>query len=128
MKQSLELSLKTKDQRNAARARLVLASLAERQGNSEQTISYIEQALPFYQQGGYRKELLQALVLLGRAKSQKGEYAAARQAFDQELKLAEQYNDQSLIAVAQEDIGLLLVKQGKHSEEIKLFENSFEIW
>ena len=85
----------------------MLASISDRQGNSAQTISYIEQALPFYQHGAYRKELLQALALLGRAKVQQGEYTAAGQAFEQELKLADNRRPGSC-SNRNEDLGLLM--------------------
>jgi tetratricopeptide (TPR) repeat protein len=127
VKQSLDLSVQQKDAPNAARARLVLASLAERQGNPDQAISYLEQALPFYQQGGYRKELLQALALFGRTKVQKGEYAAGGQAFEQELKLSEQYDDQAQTALAHQDFGLLLIRQGRHPEALDHFEKCYQI-
>ncbi len=53
-KESLDLAQKQKDGRNAARALLSLGSLAERRNSSDESAAYIEQALPFYQQGGYR--------------------------------------------------------------------------
>lgn len=127
VQQSLDLSVAQKDIRNAARARLALASLAERQSNPDQVIGYLEQALPFYKQGGYRKELLQALALFGRAKSQKGEYEAARSAFDQELELSQQHDDHAQAGLAHEDLGLLLIKQGRYPDAVKHFEECYAI-
>jgi serine/threonine protein kinase/Tfp pilus assembly protein PilF len=127
VQQSLDLSIQQKDVRNAARARLVLASLAERQGNPDQSISYLEQALPFYKQGGYRKELLQALALFGRAKTQKGEYDAARSAFTEELELSLKHDDQAQAELAHEDLGLLLAKQSRYPEAVKHFEECYAI-
>jgi serine/threonine protein kinase/Tfp pilus assembly protein PilF len=127
VQQSLELSLQQKDLPNSARARLVLASLAERQGNSDQVIRYVEQALPFYQQGGYRKELLQALALFGRAKVQKGEYEAAEQAFEQELKVSQQFGDQAQASLAHQDIGLVFARQGNYPEALSHAEEFYKI-
>ena len=125
--QSLKLSLQQKDARNSARARLSLASLAERQGNSDQVITYIEQALPFYQQGGYRKQMLQALALYGRAKVQKGEYDDAAKAFQQELEVAQQFDDQAQAGLAHEDLGLLLLKRSQYTQALPHFEETYKI-
>ena len=125
--QSLKLSLQQKDVRNAARARLALASLADRQGNSDLIIGYVEQALPFYQQGGYRKELLQALSLLGRARVQKGEYDGASQAFEQELNFSQQFGDQAQTGLAHEDLGLVLIKRARHQEALQHFDETYKI-
>ncbi len=117
--QSLELSLEQKDARNAARARLVLASIAERQAHSDEVIQYVEQALPFYQQGGYRKELLLALALYGRAKVQKGANDEAAQAFEQELKLSLEFDDLAQAGLAQQDLGFIAMRQGKYPEALR---------
>jgi tetratricopeptide (TPR) repeat protein len=84
-RESLNLCVQQKDARNTARARLSLAGVAERQAQSDEVIRLLDLVLPFYQQGGYRKELLQALALYGRAKVQKGDNEAASQAFEKEL-------------------------------------------
>jgi tetratricopeptide (TPR) repeat protein len=125
--QSLKLSLQQKDPRNSARARLSLASLAERQSKSDQAIAYVEQALPFYQAGGYRKEMLQALSLYGRAKAQKGEYDTAGQAFEQELQLAQQFDDQAQAGLAHNDLGLLMLKRGRHVEALQHLAETYKI-
>lgn len=125
--QSLKLSLEQKDPRNAARARLALASSSERQGHSAQVISYVEEALPFYQHGAYRKELIQALTLLGRANVQQGNYSAAGQAFERELKLSEQYHDPAQAGLAHEDIALLLFRQSRYPEALTHFQQGCDI-
>src|SRR6185295_12626468 len=124
---SLNLSLQQKDVRNAARARLALASLAERLGNSDQCLAYVEQALPFYQQGGYRKEMLQSFILLGRARVQKGEYEVAGQAFEQGLQVAQLLGDPALEGVAHEDLGLVMLRRCRHPEAIQHFDESYKI-
>lgn len=127
IKQALDQSQQQKDARNTARAWLVFASVSERQANSDAVISYVEQALPFYEQGGYRKELFQALNLLERAKVVKGEYGPAQQAIDKMLALAEQFNDQAQEALAQDDFGGLLIKRGQPPEALKHIAESYRI-
>jgi tetratricopeptide (TPR) repeat protein/predicted Ser/Thr protein kinase len=117
-RQSLALAKSQKDPRNEARAWLTLASSAERRSKPEEVVSCMEQALPFYQQGGYLKESIQARQLLARAKVQTGDYDVALQLLEQVLKLSERLNDPFVAGLAQEDIGLLFVKQGKYPEAL----------
>jgi tetratricopeptide (TPR) repeat protein len=127
-KQSLELAQKQKDPRNAARASLMLGSLAERRSNPDEVVVYLEQAIPFYQQGGYRKETMQAFHLLARGKVQKGDYDAAQQGFEQALKLSQQLGDSSTAGLAHHDIGRLFVRQGKYPEALGHFQEGYEIF
>lgn len=126
-RQSLNLSVAQKDVRNAARARLSLASAAAQGGKSDQVIDYVEQALPFYQQGGYQKEMLQALTLFSRAKVQKGEYDAAWSASEQILKLSQKLGDQAQEGLAHEDLGLLLLRWSRHPEALQHFDETYRI-
>ena len=58
---------------------------------------------------------------------QQGEYAAAAQAFAQELKVSEEFGDQAQAGLAHEDLGLLLMRQGRHPEALKHLEQCYEI-
>ena len=60
------------------------------EGKTDAAIDYVERALAFYEQGQYYKETSSALLLLGRAHDYRGEYEAALQALDQQLRLARQ--------------------------------------
>ena len=126
-KQSLDLSQRQKDPRNAARALLSLASASERQDNLDQALSYIEQALPFYQRGGYRRETIQAFAILARTKKKKGDYDAALEGFNQELKVAQFLGDQSSIARTNIDIGSLMMSQGRYPEALTRFDEGYRI-
>ena len=59
--QSLELATRQKDNRNAARALLALGGVLLRQSKPAEATNYLGQALPFYQQAGYRKEATRRL-------------------------------------------------------------------
>ncbi|HUQ31273.1 MAG TPA: serine/threonine-protein kinase, partial [Pyrinomonadaceae bacterium] len=63
-KQSLELAQRYKVRYNEARALGMMASLRYEQGKADEAISYAQAALTFFQQGGWRKETSQALILL----------------------------------------------------------------
>jgi tetratricopeptide (TPR) repeat protein len=127
LKQSLELSQRQKDPRNSARARLMLASLADRRSNTDEIVSYVEQALPFYLQGGYRREQMSAQQLLARAKIAKGEYEQALQSLNQVFELSQKVGAHSTTWLAQEDIGLVLIRQGKYPAALAQFEESFKL-
>ncbi|MGH9962693.1 MAG: tetratricopeptide repeat protein, partial [Pyrinomonadaceae bacterium] len=58
--EALRLAQLYKGKRSEARALLSLASLRSQQGDTDAAREYCQRALPFYQLGGYRKEVTQA--------------------------------------------------------------------
>src|SRR5215216_3308591 len=79
---------------NEAWARLQLGSLRINELKTDEGLRYIDQALPFYRQGGYREWLSVALMLRGRVLRDKGDYEGALKAFNDQLQLGEQPGDQ----------------------------------
>ncbi len=126
-KEGFEIAKKAGARFNEARARLSLASLYERSGEPDQALPYQEQARAFYQSGGYRTETNQAMNLRARIYRQKGDYSAALTSLDDQLKFAEQTNDQAQMASAKASIGNLLFDQEKYSEALEYFQQSYEI-
>lgn len=127
-----ELALETaqlyKARRSEARALLSLASLAsEYHDRPDEVRGYVERALPIYQQEGSRKYLMQAQALLGQASEQQGDYAAAQQAFTQQLQLALQLGDQEQESLAHEGLGMLLMYQEDYSKALDNFDRHYEI-
>lgn len=108
------------------RALLTLASLAERRGKADEVINYLNQALPLYQKGGYRKETLQALLLLARAKVHHGDYAGAADGYQQALKLSQDLDDQGMAFLANDDLGRLFIRQGRYSEALEYLDESYK--
>ena len=88
--QALEAAQHYGGRQNEARARLSLASLYIQRGEADRGLGFVDQALTFYQAGGYRTETSQALLLRGRIYKQKGDYKSALQSFQDQLQLAEQ--------------------------------------
>ncbi len=125
--QALEISRRYKIRRSEARALLSLGSLhVLRFGDPGKALSYLEQALPFYQQGNYLKETSQALILIARSNSLKGNYTAARKALEEQLLLADKAGDVAQIALAHTDIGISLVQQEQYPDALSHFQNSLE--
>jgi tetratricopeptide (TPR) repeat protein len=126
--QALESAQRYKGQRSEARALLSLGSLNIQQQEADDAIRNVEKALAFYKQGGYRKEVSLGLTLLGRAYRQKGDYAAALLAFEEQLQVAKGLGDPAQIASSHSSIGSLLgYFQERYSEALLHFDESYRI-
>ncbi len=126
--QALDLARQDKSPRLEARARLALGSLSTQEGRFDEAVSHLEAALKFYQPGGYRTETSNALILLGRAYRDKGEYAVAMKAFSEQLELAKQSGDPARLAATHSSIGVLLGdNQELYAEALPHFEESYRI-
>jgi tetratricopeptide (TPR) repeat protein/predicted Ser/Thr protein kinase len=126
-KQALGFAQQFKGQRNEARALLSLANLYIQQSRTEDGIRYLEAAQTFYKRGGYRKELLQSLLLLGRAQRQQGNYPAALQAFKEQLQLAEEIQDPAQAASAHSSMGTLLGHQEQYTQALTHYDAGLKI-
>lgn len=125
--QALQIARINKGLRGEARAQLSLGSLYVQEGDAGNALRYIEPARSFYQQGNYRKEILQALLLLGRANELQGNYAAAAEAYEQDIQQANRIGDLSQAAYAHVYLGSLLSYQEKFPQALAHFEESYKI-
>jgi serine/threonine protein kinase/Flp pilus assembly protein TadD len=126
-KQGLEVAQRFGGHENEARTRLALASLYDKRGEADNTMSYADQALAFFQPGGYLIETSQALLLRGRALRKKGDYLAAQQSFEQQLRSAEQAGNQTLLALAHSALGTLFLNTERYAEALQHFNDSYAI-
>ena len=127
-KNALELARKYRGAGNEAQALFSLGSLfIGDKHEADEGLPYIEHALEFYVKGGYSKEISEALIQQARALSLKGEYDVALEAYKQALQVAQQLDDQSLLARAHHDTGNTLIQQGRYTEAIPHLEESFKI-
>jgi len=114
--------------RTEARAKLGLGSLAIKQGDPDKAIHLLEEALAFYQESGYRKESSIAMVLLGRAHRNKGEYDIALDIFNKQFKLAEDLDDPAQKVASLSGIAITLgFEQEKYAEALPYVDKSYEI-
>ena len=126
--QALDFARQDKLVRTEARARLALGSLNTQKGNLDEAISHLEAARKFYQPAGYRRETSNALILLGRAYRDKGDYEVALKAFSEQLELAKQSEDMARQAATHSSIGVLLgINQEKYAESLPHFDESYRI-
>ena len=128
LQQALDFARQDKSIRLEARARLALGSLSTQAGSFDEAVSHLEAALKFYQPAGYRTETSNALILLGRAYRDKGEYAVAMKAFSEQLELAKQSGDPARLAATHSSIGVLLGEnQEIYPEALLHFDESYRI-
>ena len=128
LQQALDFARQDKSSRLEARARLALGSLSTQDGNFDEAVSHLESALKFYQPAGYRTETSNALILLGRAYRDKGDYAVAMKAFSEQLQLAKQSGDPARLAATHSSIGVLLgANQEIYPEALPHFDESYRI-
>ncbi len=128
LQQALDFARQDKSIRLEARARLALGSLSTQEGSFDEAVSHLESALKFFQPAGYRTETSNALILLGRAYRDKGEYAVAMKAFSEQLELAKQSGDPARLAATHSSIGVLLGdNQEIYPEALPHFDESYRI-
>ena len=126
--EALDFARQDKSPRLEARARLALGSLSTQEGRFDEAVAHLESALKFYQPAGYRTETSNALILLGRAYRDKGEYAVAMKAFSEQLELAKQSGDPARLAATHSSIGVLLGgHQELYAEALPHFDESYRI-
>jgi tetratricopeptide (TPR) repeat protein len=126
--EAFESAQKNKARNNEARVRVSLASLRLQQKNPDDAVRYVEPALAFYQQGGYRAESFSCLALLARANLKRDDYAAALKTDEQLLQLAQQWNDQSQIALSHADMGSAFARQEKYPEALDHLSRAYDIY
>jgi serine/threonine protein kinase/Tfp pilus assembly protein PilF len=125
---ALELAQRNKGRLNEARAHASLGGLLITVHDADKGLEHLNQALPFYERGGYRREAAMVFHHFGRAYELKGDIAASRQAHDEELRLAEQVNDPYQQALAHRGIGLALAYQEHYPEGLGHFKESLSIY
>jgi tetratricopeptide (TPR) repeat protein len=125
---ALAAAERAKAKRSEARARVAMANLRQQQNRPDEAVQYVEPALAFYQQGGYRSEAFYCLALLARANLQKGDYPAADRGHEELLRLAQELNDQSLIALAHAGRGSSLSREQKFTEALDHLNQAYSIY
>jgi tetratricopeptide (TPR) repeat protein/tRNA A-37 threonylcarbamoyl transferase component Bud32 len=126
--EALRLAQLYKGNRSEARALLSLSSLRSQQGDTEGARAFFQRALPFYEKGGYRKEVFSLYVILGRAEARAGDYDNAHNRFEQLLQLAQQAGDQQSIALAEEGLGRVFLSQQNFPQALSHYTASYELF
>jgi tetratricopeptide (TPR) repeat protein/tRNA A-37 threonylcarbamoyl transferase component Bud32 len=128
LEEALAAAVRAKARRNEARARFAMANLRQQQNRPDEAVQFLQPALTFYQQGGYRSEVFSCLALLARVNLQKGDYAAADQGLEELLRLAQESNDQSMIVLAHAGRGTALAREEKFTEALDHLSQAYSIY
>lgn len=88
----------------------------------------VQQALEFFRAENYPRNSSTCLTHLGRGYRRKGEYALALQALNEKLTLAQQVDNQRVIADSYGEIGAVLMDQENLPEALKRYEEAGKIY
>jgi tetratricopeptide (TPR) repeat protein len=107
LRRALDLARQDKSRSNEMRALLSLGRLNHKLSNNDEAISQLQEALKFYQPGGYFTETSAALTLLGRAYQEKGEIETALKFFEEQFQLAKGWGDLESLGDSHMNLALL---------------------
>ena len=125
--EALRLAQNYKGRLNEARALLALGSLRKQQDDPQAARDYTQQALTFFQQGNYGKQMFQAYTNLGYAYVNLGDYAGAEKTFKQLLEAAQRVGDLRSIAFAHDGLGYVCNDTERFSEAVAHFTEEYRI-
>src|SRR5262249_26565040 len=91
-------------------------------------VSYVQQAIQFYQGTGFRKEVSQGQMLLGRTYDAQGDFDKALGAYETQLRVGAELGDQSLVALAHDEIARVLNRCERYPEAIDHVETSLALY
>ncbi len=123
-RQAIEFARKDDGRRNEARALLSLSSLFVNSGKPDEALQYVNQAFPFYLQGGYQQEISQAYLLLGFASQMKSDYSTAVESFEKALQSGEIMQR----AQALTGLGTVLSSQEQYPKALAYFEQTDKLY
>ncbi len=126
--EALSRAQKEKIRVTEARAQLALGGLHIQQDDANEGIPFLKQALPFFEQNVYRKEIMQTQIYLAQAYSLKGQSDDAHAALESALSQAKVLNDQAQIALAHKNMGTLLAHQEKYNEALDHINQAYSVY
>jgi len=92
---------------------------------TDDSLQFAQQALNFFQSGGYRAQVIFAMITVARAKRSKGDFDGALQTLEQRLDLARQADDQRQVAFSYGEIGATFFQRENYPEAIVQYEKAF---
>jgi serine/threonine protein kinase/Tfp pilus assembly protein PilF len=129
LKQALDFAKRNNGRRNEAGSQLTLAKLyLQQEVNTDEALGYLDQALKYFQEGGYNKEVSDTILSRGQAKLLKGDYNGSFQDFQQQLQFVQRTNNQSQLAKTYLLIGNALEGLERYPEALTNFRKSYDIY
>ena len=126
-KEAIDLSRAQGGRRREAVAKMNLGAIYIHQLRTDEGLALNQEALNYFRQGNYPRQILICLNFIGRSQRQKGDYEAALKTFDEKLERAKQGGDQREIAFAYGEVGSVLAELEQFSEALRKYSDSYEI-
>lgn len=104
-----------------------LASLYDSLNRSEEAAKLAAEARDYYAQNGFRREATQAAMILARVKAKQGDYAAALDELDKQIKVTEPTGDTRLLGTLHRECGSVLARKGDYAESVRHFHEAIDI-
>ena len=126
--QAIDFAVGAKSRRREAIGRSNLGGLYIQTQRIDQGIALVEQALSFFRQGNYPKNVATGLTQIARGNRRKGDYVAALKALDEKLQIAEKGGSQPAIADAATELGAVLVEQQNYPKALEQYNKALPIY
>jgi tetratricopeptide (TPR) repeat protein/predicted Ser/Thr protein kinase len=91
---------------------------------TDESLQLAQQALVFFQSGGYRAQELFAMITVARAQRRKGDFDGALQTLEQRLQLAQQANDQRQVAFSYGEIAATQIEREHFPEAVAQYQKA----
>ena len=127
LEDSLRIGLEHQDKASISWALMMLARLAENQGDSVNAVAFGEQALQASRELGETWYICFALERLGEALRLAGDYDRSKRLYEESLELARRMGTQREIAVLLHNLGHVLLQQGNLEESFSRFWASLQL-
>ena len=127
LQDALGLAQKNRHTRLEAAARLNLASLRNLEGKPDEVIPLAQAALNYYGKEGFYAESSNALILIVRAKRDKGELREALASALDSLAAAKKAGAPNVLMVAEETVGSLLLTLERYPEALDHFRDALAL-
>jgi tetratricopeptide (TPR) repeat protein len=126
--QALQIASTNKGRLLEARAQTNLGGLYIQTLRIDDGLRMADKALAFFKQESYPRDAVTCLSHIGRGRRRKGDYAAAQQAFNEKLDLANQIKNQTAIAESYADLGSLLLDQERLPESLEHYDRAIQLY
>jgi len=126
-RRGLEFAGRGKVRGNEARLRLAVASMYEADRRPEEAKQFIDAALPFFRQGGYRREVTQATTLLGSVYRQLAQFDDAVRLLREALEDALQLQDAMVESDVRQRLSGCVWDQGNWPESILEYQRAIDL-
>ncbi len=126
-KQAIEFAQANKGKLQEARGRANLGGLYIQTARVDEGLPLVQQALTYFQQANYTRNVGNCLTQIGRAYRRKGDYNSALQTFNQKLEIAKQIS-QFEVANSYAEIGALLFDQENFPAALEQYDQALKTY